>query len=45
MYSGMRPPQPGEVAEQSTVHLEVLWVQEEVQRPGNGVIQNERCSE
>ena len=38
MYPGMRLSQRGEVGKQRTVHLEVLRVEEEVQRPGDGIV-------
>ena len=44
MYSGMCFPQRGEVTEQSTIHVEVLRVEKEVQWPGDGIVQNEGSS-
>ena len=42
MYSVMCFPQRREVPKQGTVHLEVLLVEEEIQWPGDGVVQGER---
>ena len=41
----MRLSQRGEVTKESSIHLEVLWVKEEIQRPGDGIVENEGCSE
>jgi hypothetical protein len=38
-------PQCGEVAKQRAIDLEVLGVEEEVQRPGDSIVKSERSPE
>ena len=45
MYPGMCLSQSREVTEQRAIYLKILGVEEEVQRPGDTIAQDERYSE